>query len=1342
MKKRILSIVLTIIMLLSVIPLPALAAEQSEPVNLGSTAFARMCKGTCPSGEGIQNVFDGDRSTKWCMFGSGWMFFTLPDPALIQYMRICHAGSNPTETAPYNTVAFDLEVLDESKLSEESMREAQYRRSLIENDGLWTKVASVTGNGADITNTVVSMTESRTMFRLNVTDAGEDDTVRIYEVELFDTVPDRFEVHMDSAQASVDGKPVTSARPGEIVTVTADNAGSPDQYFHQWETSPENLVLSAPFSDVTTFIMPESDVTLKAHYSTDNTMYNIIVDNGTANVHGTPVTAAPRGVDVTLIADDAPEGQAFDHWESVDPSVFISYDYSPVVTIKMTCYDLHLKPVYKDAITQVSISDLTLPKRGANPDFEVTIPQDAPYHLATSQELSDHGYFGEALMFSQNGISWRERVWERYLAEGDVFDNAREGAYYAQISVLPNEGYTFAENVAVTINDSDSLIGKVQFKRNMLSVDTKPLTADLADPTERAVTVEGGTATVYGETVTTAPGGVTVHLIADPAPEGQVFSYWEVVGDNIIVNATPSAYFLMPTEAVHVRAVYGQPIQSVSVSDLTLPVLAAHPDYEVTIPQDAPYHLATPQELKRYVGDGYPMENNYHGVWWFENGNSLALTPESTFYDSAPGQYYARILLAPNEGYAFTSETTAVINGGSPQKVMGDPKYAAIASTTPLTAAPGPVMDYAVDVERGIASVDGTAVTSARVGSTVTLTADPAPDGQIFDHWEVTSGHVKLARPRDPSVTFTMYAEDFQAKAVFMNIIEKVSILDLTMPVLGEHPDYEVTLPPDVPYHLATPQELDSLRSRDAKHYYHSVRWQFDEPSVYLTPDSVFDRPDVTDYRAEIALVANEGCIFPEDGFVGSKVMQATINGGTSLVYGIGLGRHLITINTIAVSAAPAPVKEYAITVENGTASVDGTTVTSALADAAVTLAADPAPEGMIFDHWEVTSGVITLADSKAVSTTFTMPAAPVQVKAVYQSTTIRSVSISDLTQPALGEHPDFEVTLPEDAPYHLATLQELKDAEYTNYETAINGMWWKCNDGSAMTPDMTFGNASENAYHAQIVLVPNDGYHFDKNTTVTINGDTEHPLTAPMFDNFLNVLTPTTTVAPDPVPEYTITVEGGIAHMADTAAPTAPAGSTVTLTADPAPDGQIFDHWEVISGEIALTDAGAASTTFTMPAGPVHVKAVYAHDYTITVESGTASVAGTAVTAAFAGDTVTLSAAPAPEGKIFDRWEVVSGGITLTDARAASTVFTMPAAAVQVKAVYKDAPRSWSPSSRSLSSRVSSARTSSSARFPWTARLRLPPPPVSSSLPTSTGSVKTRPSRSVAMKTSPTTRL
>lgn len=83
------------------------------------------------------------------------------------------------------------------------------------------------------------------------------------------------------------------------------------------------------------------------------------------------------------------------------------------------------------------------------------------------------------------------------------------------------------------------------------------------------------------------------------------------------------------------------------------------------------------------------------------------------------------------------------------------------------------------------------------------------------------------------------------------------------------------------------------------------------------------------------------------------------------------------------------------------------------------------------------------------------------------------------------------------------------------------------------------------------------------------------------------------------------------------------------------------------------------------------HIKAftnaTAATTYGVTVNGGSGSGNYSA------GETVTITAGTAPSGKEFDRWVVVSGGVTLSDATAGTTTFTMPATAVTVTAQYRN---------------------------------------------------------------------
>ena len=125
-----------------------------------------------------------------------------------------------------------------------------------------------------------------------------------------------------------------------------------------------------------------------------------------------------------------------------------------------------------------------------------------------------------------------------------------------------------------------------------------------------------------------------------------------------------------------------------------------------------------------------------------------------------------------------------------------------------------------------------------------------------------------------------------------------------------------------------------------------------------------------------------------------------------------------------------------------------------------------------------------------------------------------------------------------------------------------------------------------------------------------------------------------------------------------------------ITFTPD---SGYEIDKVMVNGTETTVT---GNTLTVTMNENKTVVVTYKAIEYTITVTDGKATIgAGSEISKAAEGTTVTLTANAAPSGKVFDKWEVVSGGITLADVNSATTTFTMPASAVSVKATYKNAP-------------------------------------------------------------------
>ncbi len=92
---------------------------------------------------------------------------------------------------------------------------------------------------------------------------------------------------------------------------------------------------------------------------------------------------------------------------------------------------------------------------------------------------------------------------------------------------------------------------------------------------------------------------------------------------------------------------------------------------------------------------------------------------------------------------------------------------------------------------------------------------------------------------------------------------------------------------------------------------------------------------------------------------------------------------------TYNISVAAAPVTKYQVTVTNGTGGGEYAE------NETVTVTANNPEQGKRFKEWQVVSGGATLADATQSTTTFTMPANAVEVKAVYEE--IPAVTVSSI---------------------------------------------------------------------------------------------------------------------------------------------------------------------------------------------------------------------------------------------------------------------------------------------------------------------------------------------------------
>ena len=388
-----------------------------------------------------------------------------------------------------------------------------------------------------------------------------------------------------------------------------------------------------------------------------------------------------------------------------------------------------------------------------------------------------------------------------------------------------------------------------------------------------------------------------------------------------------------------------------------------------------------------------------------------------------------------------------------------------------------------------------------------------------------------------------------------------------------------------------------------------------------------------------------------------------------------------------------APV-EYTVTVTtegNGTASASHA---KAVAGTEITLTATP-DTGYRFREWQVIDGGVTIKDDK-----FTMPDKSVEVKAVFEEDT--PPMPTDPAKPGIsvtgtytykGSEHTAAVTGYDSTTMDISGNTGTDAGDYTISVTSRTGKWA---DGSteAVTAAWSISKATQEAPNGLAGVAPtteggSDGritgvdatmeYRMAGDGSYTACGGTEiENLSAGNYfvryaednNHFAGTDTEVTVGGGAPLADCTITFDGngGSGSMEPI---TVKEGANYILPACgfTAPADQEFRVWEIGGTEYKVGD----SYTVNVDTG---IKALWENSvippttYTVTISndgngSGTASPS-----AAVVGTEITLTATP-NTGYRFKEWEVISGGVVITNNK-----FTMPDGNVEVKAIFeKDAP-------------------------------------------------------------------
>ena len=501
-------------------------------------------------------------------------------------------------------------------------------------------------------------------------------------------------------------------------------------------------------------------------------------------------------------------------------------------------------------------------------------------------------------------------------------------------------------------------------------------------------------------------------------------------------------------------------------------------------------------------------------------------------------------------------------------------------------------------------------ITSAKEGTKVTVTADERP-GYEFARWEIFDGSdAKLENEKNKIATVTVKNTDVKVKAVYKEL-HGISIEGGSFTVNGstaetaKRGDTIVATAGSAPagqkFSHWEVTGVDGL----TKEQLENETLKFTMPRGEVTLKAVFKTLHKIDVKFSTAdkdtAIEGETVKITADSRPGYVFDRWEVNNGDVAVAKKNAEETTFVMPDKPVTAVAKYKKLLGITVNSGKAYVEGAVTDAALKGKPVVIKADEI-EGKLFDQWEIVSGNVILDDLHAPEARFTMPETAVEITAEY----------NDL---------------------HAITV----------------------NNGAANVEEAVIGDT------VKIKAESREGYVFDRWEVsygdVAVANKNAEETTFTMPDSMV-VLTARYKAL------QSITLENGKAYDAGgEEITTAKKGTEVTIKAENL-DGKVFDRWEIVSGNVTLKDADKAETTFTMPAEPISLKAVYNTIHNIDTTFCTADPAS-----AIVGTEITVTADERP-GYVFDRWEA-SDGVELTE-DGLTAKFTMPDHDVTIEAKYK----------------------------------------------------------------------
>lgn len=719
----------------------------------------------------------------------------------------------------------------------------------------------------------------------------------------------------------------------------------------------------------------------------------------------------------------------------------------------------------------------------------------------------------------------------------------------------------------------------------------------------QSITVNDGTYTVNGETTTEAVKGDKIVATANPAPEGEKFAGWNVVGVDGLTDEQKAASpieFDMPKNGVELTAQY-KTLRNIVVNNGT---------YTVNGTDDKQAVEGDKINIKAAERPGYQF------VRWEVVPDNVTITgvnnEEATF-------------IMPNENVELKARYNKL---------------------------------YTITVDGGHADV-----TSALTGKEITVDAD-VPDGKKFMGWKAEGITLTPAQQQSDHITFFMPEGNVTLMAEYKTL-HTVTVIgaDGTSTVLPDTYIEGDTVTVNAADYGIPADEFDSWESNDIrlttdKRQSPTLTFKMVDKNVTLTavPKTLFTITvtggTVNGESTTARVKAGDWVtIKAENKGDDWKFIEWKLTGPENFTLDTSQSTVQFQMPSGNVTLEAVQMEYRTVTINNGSGS---TVYDKALHGDSITVTAEEV-DGKRFAYWEVTGpdGTKKLTDK---TITVTVPEGDITLTAKYNE--LYTVTVDDEIVGAFieGEWVPIKANVPEDRKFEGWTSPDTlpnelhgneNNAEFkllmpghnvTLNATTRQRYYVTVNDeGNELHPSEKMEVAAGDSFYLE--AAGRDGWEFIGWTVDNEDVAKQLDLTKAERQSFTMPKNTNVTVTAKYMKYRTITVIGGTVNGATTITD-ALREQNVEIKAVYDPEEQVFDHWEAEGPDgWALTEEqkGAESFNLKVPKGNVTLKAMYKTLHTVTVINGTAQNGETTIKAV-AGEKITL-APNLPDDQEFDCW-------------------------------------------------------------------------------------------------------